>query len=82
MVVESFKYLRFGECKRCGFCCGQKRCPDFAWVDGVAVCKVYGNGDMPVACKLYPENPPILTDSCGYRFVDKLHRRKLEANQV
>lgn len=79
MLQESFKYLRFGTCKRCGFCCSAKNCKHFKWVDDIAVCEVYTH--MPEKCKEYPKAPPILTEDCGYRFVDKLHRRKLNAKE-
>lgn len=74
------KYLRFGECKRCGFCCMNKKCEHFKWENGAAVCGL--NGSMPQECREYPAVPPILTENCGYRFVDVKRRVKLEARQT
>lgn len=81
-VVKLEKYLRFGFCKRCGFCCTSKRCGHFEWKNGEAICKVWGNGSMPEECKSYPISPPILSDDCGYRFVEIKTRRKLEPRQI
>jgi len=80
MAIKKLKHLRFGDCKRCGFCCTHKKCEHFEWKNGEATCKLYP--DIPQECKDYPQVPPILIEECGYRFVDVKRRVKLEAREV
>lgn len=78
------RYTRFGECKRCGFCClgGDKNepCEHLVWgIDG-AICMIYDS--KPVACDTFPDAPPILTDKCGYYFIDLWENKRLGVKEV
>lgn len=73
------RYIRKGHCNHCGFCClgGDKNepCKDLVWEGNIATCKIYGN--HPESCKLFPESPPILTEKCGYYFIDTWNNNKI-----
>lgn len=82
--LTDMRYLRKGNCKRCGFCClgggKNKPCTDLGWSGEMAICKIYG--DHPSACKSFPDAPPILTDKCGYYFIDQWSNKRLKAREV
>lgn len=69
------RYIRKGECKRCGWCCLQEDppCPHLFIdkVTGKSTCKIHKSEDRPEKCKVYPGNPPIVHPECGYYFVDR-----------
>ena len=78
------RYRKYGKCNRCGWCClgGEKNepCEHLEWSNNIAVCKIYGY--HPKACKSFPDAPPILTNKCGYYFVDKWTNKKLGPKEV
>ncbi len=79
------RYIRFGRCNRCAWCCPGERegeyCKELEWRDNLPICKIYEN--RPESCKLFPEAPPILTDKCGYFFVDTWNNcKKLKPKEV
>lgn len=78
------RYIRRGQCNRCGYCClgGDKDepCEHLSWDNELAVCAIYGN--HPDACKSFPDNPPILTDRCGYYFIDTWTGKKLKEKEI
>ena len=78
------RYVRKGRCRRCGFCClgGKKNepCEHLAWQGTTAVCCIYGR--HPWGCGVFPEAPPILSEACGYWFVDTWTKRRLAAREV
>ena len=43
---KKYKYIRTGECNRCGQCCIDKKCLHFVWVKGVATCLIYNKRDQ------------------------------------
>ena len=83
-MAVAARYIRQGECKRCGFCClgGDKNepCEHLVWESKIAVCTIYGN--HPPACKSFPDAPPILTSKCGYYFIDGWTGKKLRVKEV
>ena len=77
------RYIRKGECLRCGWCCIQENCEYLEWDGDTAICKIYNDPDRPEKCKLFPEMPPILNPRCGYWFVDRWDNdRVLRAREV
>jgi len=72
------RYERRGQCDQCGICCRQESCKYF----NGKTCDIFGSPDRPLKCKLFPANPPILFDTCGYYFVDKLDDRMLGVKEV
>jgi len=81
---KNLRYIRYGKCNRCGFCClgGDKNepCDKLEWKGNLPICTIYEN--RPRTCKEFPEMPPILTDKCGYYFVDLWERKILNAKEV
>ena len=71
------RYIRRGECSRCGWCCLKEDCEHLAWNGDTATCKIYGDPSRPEKCELFPEMPPILNPRCGYWFVDKWSNDKV-----
>jgi len=76
------RYLRKGQCNRCGKCCIEENCECFEIVDGIGICKIYDKPNRSEKCKLFPANPPIIFEECGYYFVDKIDGRVLKAHEV
>lgn len=62
------RYIRQGKCYRCGFCCEYSQCKDLVYEDGKAVCTIYD--ERPQRCVVFPQAPPILTETCGFYFLD------------
>lgn len=63
------RYIRKGQCNRCGWCCEYHGCPHLQYDGGgKAVCPIYKN--RPKRCRVFPEAPPILHEGCGYYFID------------
>jgi len=62
------RYDRRGKCNRCGWCCQYHNCEKLRFEGDLAVCSIYE--DRPQRCVVFPEAPPILTESCGYYFLD------------
>jgi len=63
------RYVRMGKCNRCGWCCEYRGCEHLSYdEDEKAVCNIYEN--RPQECRVFPEAPPILTETCGYYFLD------------
>lgn len=75
MDKKNLRYKRKGECKRCGWCCEYRECEDLIYEDNVAICTIYE--DRPQACKLFPQAPPILTEKCGFYFLDTWENNKI-----
>ena len=84
VLSTGLRYIRLGKCNRCGFCClgGDKNepCEYLEWNREMAICTIYGN--HPPACKSFPDAPPILTDKCGYYFIDTWTGKQLGAKEV
>lgn len=70
------RYDRRGKCVRCGHCCLNENCEHFEIIGDLANCKIIDSLDRPLKCKLFPEMPPILFDTCGYYFLDKWENNK------
>lgn len=64
------RYLRKGQCNRCGACCEFRVCPEYLRYDkeGKAICLCYGK--HPPDCRNYPSAPPIIYPKCGFYFLD------------
>jgi hypothetical protein len=72
MVVK--RYIRRGECNRCGWCCLQED-PPCSYLernnDGTYTCTVYDDEEKRYKrCGIYPSSPPINYIGCGYYFID------------
>jgi len=68
ILVNHKRYIRQGECIRCGQCCVNEDCEHFEM--GVpATCKIH-DGERPPRCEWFPEDPPIVFEKCGYYFLD------------
>jgi hypothetical protein len=70
------RYKRQGECNRCGWCCQLENCKHLKIVDGFATCMIYDDKKKPLKCSLYPANPPIMHEKCGYYFLDLYENNK------
>jgi len=62
------RYIRTGECVRCGQCCEREDCEHFEG-GNPATCKIHDK-ERPPMCELFPMAPPILFKGCGYGFID------------
>lgn len=62
------RYIRQGECKRCGKCCLTADCKFFEMGEK-ATCKIHDE-ERSVDCELFPEAPPIMFKDCGFYFLD------------
>jgi hypothetical protein len=71
------RYERRGQCIRCGFCCQQENCEHLSFdEDGLATCLIHEE-ERPLRCSLYPANPPIVHEGCGYWFIDLYENNKI-----
>lgn len=65
------RYKRMGKCVRCGSCCLNENCEHLIFLDNrKAYCKIHKNKNRQEKCKIYPSNPPINFEKCGYFFID------------
>jgi len=72
------RYIRGGQCNRCGWCCTHEDCDHFKPAsDGIATCLIFGSSERPEKCLVYPGNPPILHPGCGYYFIDQWENNKV-----
>lgn len=69
------RYIRKGKCNRCGWCCEYRVCDHLTYEDGVAICGIYE--DHPGECQRFPQAPPILTETCGFYFLDTWENNKV-----
>jgi hypothetical protein len=44
--------------------------------DSLATCLIHEE-ERPLRCSLYPANPPIIHDGCGYYFLDTYEDNKI-----
>lgn len=69
------RYIRQGNCLRCGWCCLSEDCEHLGWYeqDGEmkAHCLIAKSPERPQRCKLFPQAPPLLNEDCGYFFLDR-----------
>lgn len=78
------RYVRKGKCNQCGQCCLNEKC-DHLFLkqsDGKYYCRIYNSKDRPRKCKLFPANPPIIFENCGYYFIDKVDNRRLGYKEI
>lgn len=68
------RYARRGKCNRCGWCCQYKECEYLIYDGSVAICTIYEN--RPGECERFPQAPPILTEKCGFYFLDAWENNK------
>jgi len=73
------RYVRTGECARCGLCCANEDCEHFtaATETELAICAIFGDPDRPLKCTDWPPSPPIVIEDCEYGFTDTLEDREL-----
>lgn len=46
--IDKYRYIRVGECNRCGFCCEQHECPHLSYdSEGKAICLIRDKLDQP-----------------------------------
>jgi len=69
--IHAPRYVRAGECLRCGKCCVAEECEHLTTVDGVATCAIHDDPARPLCCVLFPEVPPLPYDGCGFYFLDR-----------
>lgn len=69
------RYKRRGQCNRCGWCCEYSNCEYLSKKNGKAICKIYN--DRPLKCILFPQAPPILTETCGFYFLDTWENNRI-----
>ena len=62
------RYIRQGECNRCGQCCINEDCEHFVMGEP-ATCLIHDK-ERPPKCEWFPEAPPIIFEKCGYYFLD------------
>lgn len=74
--MQGPRYIRHGECARCGWCCEREECGYFKREGGFATCGRHGNG-QPEKCVLYPEVPPLVSRRCGFWFVDTFEENRV-----
>lgn len=67
---SSPRYIRKGNCNRCGWCCKHENCKYLEIKNGIAVCLIHDSPDRPLKCVIFPSAPPILHKECGYSFID------------
>ena len=78
------RYIRKGKCNRCGWCCLQEEppCPHLIKEGEKYRCSIYNDKNKPMRCNLYPGNPPILHEPCGYYFIDIWEDNKIVKGKV
>jgi len=84
-MAIKLRYERKGECNRCGWCCLQEDplCPYLKKEnDGIYTCIVYDEKEKYVRCGMYPSNPPIVHEECGYYFIDTWDDNKIVKRKV
>jgi len=80
MQKIKLRYIRKGECSRCGQCCIVEKCEHLAWSDNIARCKIYKNRFL--RCRLFPEMPPIPFEDCSYYFLDTYEDNRVVKEKV
>lgn len=79
--ITSPRYELRGECNRCGACCELEGCEHFSRdVHLNGVCAIYPN--RMEMCRNYPAAPPIMIESCGYRFYDTWENEELGSKEI
>jgi len=85
IIHKSPRYIRKGKCKRCGWCCLRED-PPYSYLkkeDDTYTCTVFDDKDeRDVRCGLYPGNPPIVYELCGYYFIDTWEDNKIVKGKV
>jgi len=79
------RYKRQGSCKHCGACClaEDPACKYLLMENGKSHCIVFGKPERYKRCLLFPENPPIPFEGCGFFFVDRWEgNRKVEPKKT
>jgi len=74
-ILKKQRYIRMGECIRCGQCCVNEDCEHFE-MNEPATCLIHKK-ERPARCVLFPEMPPILFETCGYYFLDTWEDNKI-----
>jgi len=73
------RYIRKGKCNQCGACCLNENCEHLIFLEnGKAFCNIHNKPEHPLKCRIYPANPPINFNTCGYYFVDKTDNRTIK----
>jgi len=67
-VNMNLRYIRQGECNRCGQCCINEDCEYFEMGEP-ATCKIHDK-ECPPKCEWFPQAPPIIFEKCSYYFLD------------
>jgi len=78
------RYIRQGQCNRCGQCCENEDCEYLEMNEKMATCKIYDSPDRPDRCKWFPEMPPIPRkfDKCSYYFIDTWEENRIVKHKV
>lgn len=50
-------------------------CEHLDWEGVIAICKIYVS--RPPRCKLFPQAPPILAETCGFYFLDTWENNRI-----
>lgn len=76
-MLTTKRYIRKGECARCGDCCQNENCEHFEMDEGIANCKIHNSPDRPNKCIWFPQAPPIIFKRCGYYFEDTWENNRI-----
>jgi len=75
------RYIRKGECRRCGACCLNENCQYLKFTNGKATCLIHNSKYRPNKCKTFPQLPPIIFKTCGYYFIDRIDGRIIKPGE-
>jgi len=75
--IHKPRYERMGKCLRCGICCIGEDCEHLLMNDSKATCVIHDDPNRPMKCILFPANPPIVFEGCGYYFLDLWENKRI-----
>jgi hypothetical protein len=77
------RYERLESCARCGRCCAGIECEHLEYDgEGLAVCAIYDSPDRPAFCDEWPIGPPVMFDTCGFRWRDRVDGTDLDPDEA
>lgn len=74
------RYEQVNDCGRCGTCCENEACEHLSYDGEIAVCAIYE--DRPTRCREFPVGPPVVYETCSYRFKDLVDDTVLGEKEV
>ena len=78
------RFKRKGKCVQCGTCCLNEDCEHLIFFKNnqKAICNIHSDKERPKKCTIYPANPPINFDTCGYYFIDIIDNERLKVGEI